>query len=139
MKCDLTFKDKIREIPGADQLTCCFLCGTCSAGCPIAELDDTFSPRNIMRQTLLGDTALLESDSIWKCIQCQACVARCPQDARPADVIGALREYAAQKGIVPRELPAKVDEMDIDIRRKHLEKIQELLQEAGITGKDDNE
>lgn len=133
MKCDLTFKDKIREIPGADQLMNCFLCGTCTAGCPVSEIDPEFSPRNIMRQVLLGDReGLLKKRTIWKCIQCQACVARCPQDARPADVIKAMREYAVAEGAVPREVYDRVLAVDDEMKQLQQRKVNEVLAEAGL-------
>lgn len=132
MKCDLTFKEKIRKIPGGDQLMNCFLCGTCSAGCPVSEIDSGFSPRNIMRQVLLGDKeGLLKSGTIWKCIQCQACVARCPQDARPADVIKAMREYAVEEGEVPREVYDQILAVDAEMKQLQQQKVNEVLARAG--------
>lgn len=133
MKCDLTFKEKIRTIPGADQLMNCFLCGTCSAGCPVSEIDSEFSPRNIMRQVLLGDKEGLQNGrAIWKCIQCQACVARCPQDARPADVIKAMREYAAAEGEAAREVYDQILAVDDEMKRLQQQRVNEVLARAGF-------
>lgn len=133
MKCDLTFKEKIKTIPGADQLLNCFLCGTCSAGCPVSEIDSEYSPRNIMRQVLLGDKeALLKNPTIWKCIQCQACVARCPQDARPADVIKAMREYAVSDGGVSKEVYDKILAVDDEMKQLQQQKVKEVLEKAGF-------
>lgn len=133
MKCDLTFKEKMKTIPGADQLMNCFLCGTCSAGCPVSQIDSDFSTRNIMRQVLLGDAeGLLKKGTIWKCIQCQACVARCPQDARPADVIAAVREYAVSEGGVSRDVLDKVLILDDEMKHLQQQKVNEILREAGF-------
>lgn len=133
MKCDLTFKEKIKTIPGGDHLMNCFLCGTCSAGCPVSEMDPDFSPRNIMRQVLIGDReGLLKKGTIWKCIQCQACVARCPQDARPADVIAAMRDYAVSEGGVPGEVLDQILAVDDEMKHLQQQKINEVLQKAGF-------
>lgn len=133
MTCDLTFRRKIEALPGGEQLGSCFLCGTCSAGCPVSNLDADYSPRNIMRQVLLGDAqALLTGREIWKCIQCQACIARCPQDARPADVIEALREYAVSEGKASRELYDGVNAIDDEMKILQQEKVKALLDQAGL-------
>lgn len=133
MKCDLTFKEKIKAVPGGDQLMNCFLCGTCSAGCPVSEIDPTYSTRNIMRQVLLGDKeGLTKKGTIWKCIQCQACVARCPQDARPADVIAAVREYAVAEGGVSKDVLDQILALDDEMKQLQQQKVSEVLQKAGF-------
>jgi heterodisulfide reductase subunit C len=133
VKCDLTFKKQIEAIPGGKQVTSCFLCGTCSAGCPISKIDDAYSPRNIMRKVLLGDKeGLLNTREIWKCIQCQACVARCPQDARPADVIEAVREYAVSEGRVSQDVYDKVNALNDEMKILQQEKVNELLDQGGV-------
>jgi len=43
-----------------------------------------------------GDVAL-ESESIWLCLGCETCTARCPREVDPAGVMDALRELSVQK------------------------------------------
>ena len=53
-KLDPKFKDEITNTPGGENIKRCFLCGTCSAGCPVHELSDKYNPRKIIRMILLG-------------------------------------------------------------------------------------
>lgn len=87
---------------------CCYQCGKCSAGCPMA-LETRLRPHDIMR--LIGQNRrkeLLESESIWLCLTCETCAARCPNECDPARTMDALREMALAeaKGSLPRTLMA---------------------------------
>ena len=125
---DQNFKNKVADIPGGEHVLDCFLCGTCTAGCPVSEIDGNFNPRKIMRQILSGmKDETLSSNEIWKCNQCHTCVAHCPQDVRFADIIRALREIAVSGGIVTADLSDKIKEIDLLTRKQRLEKINELL------------
>jgi len=128
---DLGFKDVVAAHPGGEHVLDCFLCGTCTAGCPVSELDDSFSPRKIMRQILYGmrDETLSDGE-IWKCYQCHTCVAHCPQDVRFADVVRALREIAVSGGFVESGFTDKVREIDVSARKQRLEQIKCLLEES---------
>ena len=105
----------------------CFLCGSCTAGCPVNEIDDGYNPRKIMRMILLGrKEEVLGSGEIWKCNQCHACVSHCPQDVRFADIVRALREMAVEQGFADSELPKKVAEEDLKARKQRLSRIKGL-------------
>ena len=125
---DNNFKSTVAAFPGGEHVMDCFLCGTCTAGCPISELDDAFNPRKIMRQILYGDKdELLSAGEIWKCYQCHTCVAHCPQDVRFADIVRVLREIAISEGIYGSDFTDKVKEIDIKARKHRLEQINDLL------------
>ena len=122
------FKNEVRNTPGGANALNCFLCGSCTAGCPVNELDDGYNPRKIMRMVLLDQKdELLSSKEIWKCNQCHACVSHCPQDVRFADVLRALRELAVEQGFADAGLPGRVEELDIEARKLRLAGINELL------------
>jgi len=125
---DNGFKNAVAAVPGGERVMDCFLCGTCTAGCPVSELDEGFNPRKIMRQILYGmKDETLSDGEIWKCYQCHACVAHCPQDVRFADIVRVLREIAVSEGIYDSGFAEKVDEIDISARKQRLEQVRELL------------
>ncbi len=123
-----TFKEEVRSTPGGANVLNCFLCGSCTAGCPVNEIDDSYNPRKIMRMILLDQKeALLASPELWKCNQCHTCVAHCPQDVRFADVLRTLRELAVAQGLVGEELPAAVAAIDLEARKQRLQHINALV------------
>jgi heterodisulfide reductase subunit C len=125
---DENFKNEVRNTPGGANVLKRFLCGSCTAGCPVNEIDDAYNPRKIMRMILLGQKdETLGSKELWKCNQCHACVSHCPQDVRFADVLRALRELAVAQGYAGKELPGKVAAADLEMRKRRLAEIEELL------------
>jgi len=84
-----------------EKINICFQCGTCTATCPIRRFDETYNPRLILRETLLGlRKRVLSSDVIWLCASCYSCTERCPRGVRPAEVIRAVRNLAVREGHV---------------------------------------
>lgn len=72
----------------------CYQCGKCSAGCPMAE-EMTLKPHEILRLIQLNRwDKLFEDESIWLCLTCEMCTARCPNEVDPARIIDGLRELA---------------------------------------------
>ena len=98
---DLEFKRDILGL-GAHDLTSCYQCGTCSAICPIGTDTDPF-PRKEMIWVQWGlKDRLLADPAVWLCHQCNLCNTYCPRDAKPADVMSALREYSITHYAVPK-------------------------------------
>ena len=123
-----SFKNEVRNTPGGANVLHCFLCGSCTACCPVNEIDDQYNPRKIMRMVLLDmEEEVLKSDELWKCNQCHACVAHCPQDVRFADIVRALREIAIEKGYREKSLLESVYKFDDELKRQRLLKIKECL------------
>ncbi|MGI6707337.1 MAG: 4Fe-4S dicluster domain-containing protein [Clostridia bacterium] len=124
---DPKFKDQVAAAPGGERVKNCYLCGTCTAGCPVSALHGEYNPRRMMRMILLGmKKELLSSPEIWQCSQCHICVAHCPQDVRFADVMRVLRRMALEEGYVTEELVQKVDELDRDLRQQRIDRVREL-------------
>jgi heterodisulfide reductase subunit C len=58
-------------------------------------------PTRLMRWLQLGDAdRAVAAESIWDCVSCQTCSARCPQGVDCAAVLDALREIAFARGAV---------------------------------------
>lgn len=110
---DTRFKYDVAEHPGGENIKLCYACGTCTAGCPVAEIDPEFSPRKIIRQILLGfRKEVLSSPMIWRCVQCYSCTAKCPQNVKFREIMRALRDMAVAEGYADASILREVEEMD---------------------------
>jgi len=110
---DPRFKYDVSCYPGGENIKLCYACGTCTAGCPVADIDPEFNPRKIIRQILLGfRKEVLSSPLIWRCVQCYSCTAKCPQNVKFREVMRALREMAVAEGYAEPALIREVEEID---------------------------
>lgn len=124
---DTEFKNQVASKPGGERVTNCYLCGTCTAGCPVSALNSDYNPRRIMRMVLLGmKEEVLSSPEIWQCNQCHTCVAHCPQNVRFADVMRVLRQMALDEGYVNKEFVKEIDKLDIELRKDRIKKVKDL-------------
>ncbi|HJJ92263.1 MAG TPA: CoB--CoM heterodisulfide reductase subunit C [Methanocorpusculum sp.] len=105
---DQTFVGDVEKISGTEAHIC-YQCGTCTGSCPSAPRS-SYRIRNFMRRTNLGlkDVSLTDPD-LWLCTTCYTCSDRCPRDLIPTDVIMAMRNMAAQRGIVPKNFLGTVN------------------------------
>ena len=78
----------------------CYQCGKCSAGCPAAQQMD-YPPSLLLRHLQTGlasdDEKVLGSYTIWLCLSCQACIARCPMEVDLPTVMDALRAESLRR------------------------------------------
>jgi heterodisulfide reductase subunit C len=78
----------------------CYQCGKCSAGCPLSEEMD-YPPSVIMRMLQTGNPELedrvLRSFSIWVCLTCEMCFARCPMSIDIPKMMDFLREKSLKE------------------------------------------
>ena len=88
--------DIIKE-EGGDILKLCYQCGLCSATCPW-NLVRSFIVRKLMHQAQLG-LADFESEEMWMCATCRACVQRCPRGVEIIDIMRAMRRAIVELGI----------------------------------------
>ena len=79
----------------------CYQCGKCSAGCPVA-VDMDFPPSQVLRLLQTGEKAdeelVLTSKSIWYCLTCEMCIARCPQEVDIPPMMDYLRGESMRQG-----------------------------------------
>ena len=88
--------EKIKEISGTNPLKC-MKCGKCSATCPsFNEMD--IKPHQFVSYVINENIdALVQSETLWKCLSCFACVERCPRDVQPGRIIDAARQLVVRK------------------------------------------
>jgi heterodisulfide reductase subunit C len=110
---DPNFKYEIQAEPGGENITRCFACGTCTAGCPIREVNDQFNPRKIIRMALLGmKERVLSSDFIWLCSSCYTCAERCPQDVKITDLMNVIKNIAVREGYIHPSFVAQMEALN---------------------------
>ena len=116
---DAKLRTLVEHKSGQD-VQACYQCGKCSAGCPAAYTMD-LSPRQAMRAIQLGlEELVLNSDTIWICLQCQICSVRCPRLIDIAKVMETLRILSLARGIKPSMKEAKVfHRLFLDVIKQH--------------------
>ena len=69
----------------------CMRCGKCSATCPAYD-EMEYHPHQFVSMVENGDIEpLLDSQSLYKCLSCFACIDRCPRGVEPAKLVEAVR------------------------------------------------
>ena len=106
-------KDEIIRMSGAAPKRC-MKCGKCTATCPAFD-EMEYHPHQFVSMIENGNIEpLLESESIYKCLTCFACVERCPRGVEPAKLVEAVRLVKIrQKGnnrLTANDIPAMLDE-----------------------------
>ena len=92
----------------------CMKCGKCSGTCPAYDSME-YHPHQFVSMVESGNIQpLLESESLYQCLSCFACVDRCPRGVEPAKLIEAVRLMAVRKKGGNRLSAEKVSEMADD-------------------------
>ena len=106
-------KEQILRMSGVNPLKC-MRCGKCTATCPSFD-EMEYHPHQFVYMVETGDLdALKQSDSIYKCLSCFACVDRCPRGVEPAKLVEVLRlSVIREKGanhMTADDLPKLLDD-----------------------------
>ena len=91
----------------------CMKCGKCSGTCPSYD-EMEYHPHQFVSMVENGNIEpLLNSESLYKCLSCFACVERCPRNVEPAKVVEAVRvAVLRQQGknhLKPEQIPEMLD------------------------------
>ncbi len=107
---DPRFATELAARPGGANLRKCYACGTCTAGCPVFQVDSGYNPRRLIRMILLGlRKEVLSSRAIWLCARCYTCTANCPQGVDFSDIMMALRDMAVAEGYASAATLEKIE------------------------------
>ena len=69
----------------------CMKCGKCSGTCPNYDAME-YHPHQFVSMVEKGQIEkLMNSDSIYMCLSCMACVERCPRGVEPGKLVEAVR------------------------------------------------
>jgi heterodisulfide reductase subunit C/coenzyme F420-reducing hydrogenase delta subunit len=108
----VTFADKVRSIPGGENLEMCYSCGTCVSKCMIQQkIEPEYNPRRLMRRVLMDQVEdSFKDPTTWMCSGCDLCYPACPQLIHISGVIGAVKQLAIEAGYTSPLETVKVDE-----------------------------
>ena len=106
-------QEEIIRISGTNPSKC-MRCGKCSATCPAYD-EMEYHPHQFVNMVESGDIEpLLNSESLYKCLSCFACIERCPRGVEPAKLVEAVRLSVVRKQGANRmtadDVPQIVDE-----------------------------
>ena len=108
-----SLQEQVLRSSGVNVLKC-MRCGKCSATCPsYGEME--YHPHQFVYMVEKGNIEpLLDSESLYKCLTCFACVERCPRGVEPAKVVEAVRLAAVRKQggnhLLPEQIPSMLDD-----------------------------
>ena len=92
----------------------CMKCGKCSATCPAYD-EMEYHPHQFVSMDESGNIEpLLNSESLYKCLSCFACIDRCPRGVQPAKLVEAVRLSAVRaqgaNRMTANDVPGLLDE-----------------------------
>ena len=109
-KLDPGFPLELSRKPGGENIRKCFACGTCTAGCPVFQVETEYNPRKLIHMILLGmRKEVLASKVIWLCSRCYTCSANCPQEVDFSNIMMALRDMAVAEGYAQPDLQERIE------------------------------
>ena len=83
-------REEIIRRSGVNPLKC-MRCGKCSGTCPAYD-EMEYHPHQFVYMVETGDIEpLMNSESLYRCLTCFACVDRCPRGVEPAKLIESVR------------------------------------------------
>ena len=100
---DLDFINKVGALGGED-VKKCYQCATCSVACPISPDTKPFPRKEMIAASWGLKDKLVGNADIWLCHNCGDCSTRCPREAKPADVLAAVRSYTIEEYAQPKIL-----------------------------------
>jgi heterodisulfide reductase subunit C len=95
------FTQLVEDLQDVD-VNLCLQCRKCTSGCPMADIMD-YTPAQLIHAIRLGlKDLVLDSNTYWLCVNCGACVTRCPHEINIFKVMDALASIAIKEGRKPK-------------------------------------
>lgn len=135
------FKKTVEASGLTDDLRQCLACGKCVGACPVAAITPSYSPRQIIRDVLMGNPErIIQSEELWRCFWCAGCASTCPAGIKFPLLMLVLRYYALEHGagkkyVIPFKRfveRARLDGVTFQPGSKKLEKIKSLRSAIGL-------
>ncbi|MDM8555871.1 4Fe-4S dicluster domain-containing protein [Desulfococcaceae bacterium HSG7] len=99
-----TAKNLVQEVMkrSGQNLTACYQCRRCAAGCPVAEETGYMTPDRLIRMIVTGDCqGVFNNKLVWQCVSCLTCGARCPNDIKTAKINDTLKQMTLEARVKP--------------------------------------
>jgi coenzyme F420 hydrogenase subunit beta len=94
-----TQSHRVTELIRDSRAYYCLECGKCTARCPIARADKSFSPVLNIAKIIRGcDQEIWRDRAIWACMICEACSTACPSDVDYPRLVLGMRAEALRSG-----------------------------------------
>ena len=134
---DAGFAFEVSGKPGGEKIRKCYACGTCTAGCPVFQVETAYNPRQLIRMILLGmRKEVLSSKIIWLCARCYTCTANCPQGVDFSNIMMALRDMAVDEGYALADMQERIDRISTAAHELRRDCINLLLGEEKVSESD---
>lgn len=89
--------------PSQEQIDFCMECGVCTGSCPVSRMMPAFSPRQMIKRTLMDqDHTVVQGRELWSCLTCARCSVRCPAQIDFPAFVRTHRKKAWKQGLLPR-------------------------------------
>ncbi len=93
----------LRKVLDLNSTRRCYECGACVNDCPVVKTTPEFNPNEIIGRLLSGELdAVIESRSVWLCVDCYTCYELCPQKTGMNRIFDKLKQIAIEKGKCPK-------------------------------------
>jgi len=106
---DLEFIKAVGALGGED-LKKCYQCATCSVACKISPDNKPFPRKEMIAASWGLKDKLVGNADIWLCHNCGDCNTRCPREAKPGDMLAAVRSYAISEYASPKWLAKAIND-----------------------------